>query len=131
MGQYMHHDGTPLTEAENAAEDERRAKQQAELDARNRVTFARRAAAKALGSEDHWGTGLTEEQWTPYLPQADRRLQFRVTERHPGYNHETVQGTCPEDATAAEVREYFYHSHFGGRDEWAAGGRFGCTIHTD
>lgn len=131
MGKYMHADYTPCTDEENAAEDARRAKQQEELDAINRVTFAKIAAAKALKLDDRWGQNLTEEQWTPYLPQADRRLQFRVTGTSRSYGSETVQGTCPADATAEEVKEYFHHYYFGGRGEWAQDGRFSCTIHTD
>lgn len=61
----------------------------------------------------------------------DRRLQFKVTDQHFGYGHVRVSGTCPTDATVAEVKEIFYHSYFGGRDAWVENGRFSCVTHTD
>lgn len=49
----------------------------------------------------------------------------------PGYAHVIVQGTCGPNVTTEDVRRRFYHSYFGGRDEWVRNGRFGVTIHTD
>lgn len=104
---------------------------EAELDKRNIETFARRIAAKKLGRDEPWGQTLSEDEWKQGLPEAERWIQFRVTDRGNGYGHVTVQGTCPPDATVDEVREHFYHSYFGGRGAWVKDGQFGCTIHTD
>lgn len=131
MGQYEHFDGTAFTAEENAAEDARRAQQRGELDKRNAEAYARRIAAKALQKDEPWGQKLEEAEWKPYLPQGERWVQFRVTQRQNGYGNVTIEGTCPQDGTAEDVRAIFYHWYFGGRGEWAKDGQFGCTIHTD
>ena len=99
----------------------------------NLVNFARRIAAKKLGreGEDRWGSKLSEDEWKQALPEAERWMQFEVTQRSHGYAHVMVSGSCPPDATVEEVKERFYHWYFGGRDAWVEDGRFGCTIHTD
>lgn len=99
---------------------------------RNLETFARRFAAKKMGlQDDQWGQKLPDDLWQQCIPQAERALSFEVTSRTEGYNHTTVQGTCPADATVEEVKERFYHWYFGGRGAWVKDGRFGCTIHND
>lgn len=99
---------------------------------RNEETFARRFAAKKMGlKNDPWGSKLPDDLWQQCIPQAQRALSFEVTIRSHGYNNETVQGTCPQDATVKEVEERFYHWYFGGRGAWVKDGRFGCTIHLD
>ena len=72
-------------------------------------------------------TGL----WKQCLPKAQRLMSFEVTQRQEGHANVTVWGTCPADATVAEVEERFYHWYFGGRGAWVKDGQFGCTIHTD
>jgi len=99
---------------------------------RNLTTLARRIAAKKLGRmDDLWGNTLTDDEWKQCLPEAERWMKFEVTQRIPGYGHVMVIGTCPPDATVAEVEARFHHWYFGGRDAWVKDGRFGCTIHTD
>ncbi len=101
-----------------------------ELYERNVETFARRFAAReGVVKDDPWGQKLPDDVWTHFIPQAQRALSFEVTQSEYGYNHTTVQGTCPEDATVEEVKERFYHDYFGGRGAWVKDGRFGCTIH--
>lgn len=103
-----------------------------ELHKINVENFARRFAAKKMGlQKDPWGKNLPDDLWQQCIPQAERALSFEITERMPGYNNVTVQGTCPADATVEEVKERFYHDYFGGRGAWVKDGRFGCTIHTD
>jgi hypothetical protein len=107
-----------------------------EMHKRNVETFARRFAAKEIagvdGSEyDPWGQKLPKDVWEQFIPQAERALSFEVKHRSFGYGHETVEGTCPLDATVEEVKERFYHEYLGGRGAWVKDGRFGCTIHND
>jgi len=98
----------------------------------NLENFARRIAAKKMGLEDdREGRKLPDDLWQQAIPEAERWMQFEVTQRSPGYAHMRVSGTCPTDATVKEVEERFYHGYFGGRDAWVKDGRFGCTIHTD
>lgn len=114
----------PRTKPENARDQE--------LHKRNVETFARQFAAKKMGLvKDPQGQNLPDDLWQQCIPQAERALSFEVTNRDYGYNHTTVTGTCPADATVQEVKDRFYHDHFGGRDAWVRDGRFGCTIHTD
>ena len=97
----------------------------------NLEVFARRIAAKKMNlQDDSEGAKLPDDLWQQCIPQAERMLSFKVTQRSRGYYHVTVSGICPLDATAAEVRERFYDSNFGGREAWAEGGRFSCIIHT-
>lgn len=115
-------------EANTATADDREAK----LYQRNLENFARRFAAKKMGLvKDPWGQKLPDDLWQQCIPQAERALSFEVTDRIEGYNHTTVQGTCPADATVEEVKDRFYHDYFGGRGAWVKDGRFGCTIHND
>lgn len=103
-----------------------------DLHKRNVETFARRAAAKKMGLvKDQWGANLPDDLWQQCLPEAERAMSFKVTDRSFGYHTETVQGTCPVDATVDEVKNRFYHDYFGGRGAWVSDGRFGCTIHLD
>jgi len=103
-----------------------------ELYDRNVETFARRFAATKMGlQKDPLGKSLPDDLWQQCIPQAGRALSFEVTDRVFGYNHTTIQGTCPADATVQEVKDRFYHEYFGGRGAWVKDGRFGCTIHTD
>jgi hypothetical protein len=98
----------------------------------NLENFARRIAAKKMDLEgDRFGTTLPDDVWKQSIPEAERWMQFDVTQRSPGYAHVTVSGTCPPDATVKEVEDRFYHYYFGGRNAWVKDGRFGCTIHTD
>lgn len=98
----------------------------------NVENFARRAAAKKMGLvKDTWGQNLPDDIWQQCIPEAERALSFKVTDRTHGYNSETLQGTCPLDATVEEVKTRFYHDYFGGRGAWVKDGRFGCTIHID
>lgn len=106
--------------------------QERDLYKRNEETFARRIAAKKMSlKDDPLGMNLPDDLWQQCIPQAQRMLSFEVTTRSSVYAHETVQGTCPLDATVEEVKERFYHWYFGGRGAWVKDGRFGCTIHTD
>lgn len=99
---------------------------------RNVENFARRFAAQKMNlQDDPYGRKLPNDLWQQCIPQAERAMSFEVTQRSNGYNHVTVQGTCPIDATVQEVKDRFYHDHFGGRDAWVKDGRFGCVIHTD
>ncbi|MBA3576160.1 MAG: hypothetical protein H0W39_00890 [Sphingomonas sp.] len=103
-----------------------------ELYKRNEETFARAFAAQKMGLvDDPWGQKLPDDLWQQCIPQAQRALSFKVTSTSHGYNHDTVQGTCPIDATVKEVEDRFYHWYFGGRGAWVKDGRFGCTIHND
>lgn len=98
----------------------------------NEEAFARRFAAKKMGLvEDTLGQKLPDDLWQQCIPEAQRALSFEVTSRSHGYNHTSVTGTCPADATVDEVKARFYHEYFGGRDAWVRDGRFGCTIHRD
>lgn len=53
-----------------------------------------------------------------------------VTVQH-GYNHTVYGGICGPEVTLDDIKERFYHPHFGGRQAWVEDGNWGATCHDD
>lgn len=60
---------------------------------------------------------------------GEKRIE--VTRCVPGYANTRFEGRCSDDVTVEDIKEKFYHPHFGGRGAFVSNGSFQAIRHDD